>query len=292
MNNLDKFYNSSKYYQSHDGLKLHFRDIGDDKGKFTIICLPGLTRNSRDFEELATRLAEGHRVISVDLRGRGLSEYDENWRNYHPLTYAQDIWTLLDKLSIEKVIIIGTSLGGLIAMVMAYQDKDRLAGVLMNDIGPEIDTNGLERIKKYAGILPPVKNWQQASEQTKHIYGPWLMGLDDSQWLILAKRAYKENHEKKPILDMDLNISTAIQKLGAQKGDPWELFAALQNINTLVLRGELSDILSAKILAKMHDKKADLVSIIIPDRGHVPLLNEAISTQAIDKFLQEINHEN
>ena len=119
MLNLDNFYHSSHFYTSEDGLQLHYRDIGVDNGKFVILCIPGLTRNSRDFDEFATRLAPNNRVICVDLRGRALSEYDKNWQNYHPLTYAKDVWRLLDSLSIEKVVIMGTSLGGLIAMVMS-----------------------------------------------------------------------------------------------------------------------------------------------------------------------------
>ena len=288
MYKLDNFYSSSKYYTSDDGLKLHYRDIGDDNGKFVIVCIPGLTRNSRDFDEFATRFAHNNRVICVDLRGRALSDYDKNWKNYHPTTYAKDVWTLLDKLSIEKVVIMGTSLGGLIAMLMSSQNNNRIAGVIINDIGPDINPKGLERIKKYAGLLPPVKSWQEAADQTKEVYGPWLKGIDDSQWIKLAKRAYKENNNKNPVLDMDVNISTAIKQVGPQKGDPWQLFDSLKNTETLVLRGELSDILTENILTKMHNKNPNLISTIIPDRGHVPLLNEKISLSAIDEFLMRI----
>jgi pimeloyl-ACP methyl ester carboxylesterase len=288
MRNLTAFYQSSKFYQSHDGLKLHYRDMGNDKRHLVILCLPGLTRNGRDFEELAYRLGKNNRVICPDFRGRGLSEYDKNWQNYHPLTYAQDVWTLLDSLSIDKVAIIGTSLGGLVAMVMAFQNASQIAGVVLNDIGPEINEAGLKRIKKYAGLLPAVETWEQAGEQTKQIYGPWLLGLSDDKWLVLAKRAYKENEQKKPVLDMDVNISTAIKKVGAHKGDPWQLFDALKNIETLVLKGAISDILSNEILIKMHKRNPNLISEIIPDRGHVPLLDEETSTSAIDRFLQRI----
>ena len=124
MSNLEEFYNSSNFYSSDDGLKLHYRDIGNENGKYAIVCIPGLTRNSRDFDEFASRHAKHNRVICVDLRGRALSEYDKNWKKYHPLTYAKDVWTLLDKLSIQKVVIMGTSLGGLIAMVMSFQNNE------------------------------------------------------------------------------------------------------------------------------------------------------------------------
>jgi len=288
MVNLEEFYNSSNFYTSDDGLELHYRDIGVDNGEYVILCIPGLTRNSRDFDEFATRYALNNRVICVDLRGRGLSEYDENWKNYHPLTYAKDVWTLLDDLSIEKVVIMGTSLGGLIAMVMSIQNNERLAGVILNDIGPEIDTKGLERIKKYAGLLPPVMTWEEAGQQTKQIYGQWLKGMDDSQWIKLAKRAYKQNAKNHPVLDMDVNISRAIKELGPQKGDPWQLFESLKKTETLVLRGEMSDILSDSILTKMHDRNPNLQSAIIPERGHVPLLDEDASLSAIDEFFKRI----
>lgn len=288
MNNLEDFYNSSNYYASDDGLQLHYRDIGVDNGEFVILCIPGLTRNSRDFDEFASRFAQKNRVICVDLRGRALSDYDANWKNYHPLTYAKDVWTLLDKLSIEKVVIMGTSLGGLISMVMSFQNNKRIVGVILNDIGPEIEHKGLERIKKYAGLLPPVKTWEEAGKQSKEVYGPWLKGIDDSQWIKLAKRAYKENERKHPVLDMDVNISTAIKELGPQKGDPWQLFDSLKKTETLVLRGELSDILSDEILAKMHNRNPNLKSAIIPDRGHVPLLDEETSVAAVDEFLKRI----
>ena len=288
MNDLKEFYKASHYYISDDGLKLHYRDMGIDNGDFVILCIPGLTRNSRDFEEFATMYATQNRVICVDLRGRGLSEYDKNWKNYHPLTYAQDMWTLLNKLAIEKVVIMGTSLGGLIAMVMSYQNNARLAGVIMNDIGPAIDPKGLERIKKYAGLLPPVTTWEEAGAQTKNVYGLALKGIDDDLWITLAKRAYKENIQNHPVLDMDINISKAIQEVGPQKGDPWQLFDSLINTETLVLRGQLSDILSDEILNKMHARLPNLKSAIIPDRGHVPLLNEPACITAINEFFQRI----
>ena len=288
MISLKSFYDSSKFYTSDDGLQLHYRDIGQENNESVILCIPGLTRNSRDFDECASRLSKNNRVLCPDLRGRALSDYDSHWKNYHPLTYAKDMWTLLDKLSIEKITILGTSLGGLISMVMSFQNNHRIKGVILNDIGPEIDSKGLERIKKYAGLLPAVKTWQEAALQTKQVYGPWLIGLKEDQWIKLAKRAYKENDRNNPVLDMDINISKAIKEMGPQKGDPWQLFDSLKDTETLVLRGAISDILTDKILTKMHNRNPNLKSAIIPDRGHVPLLNEETSLSAIDCFLKRI----
>lgn len=279
------FYQSSDYYLSNDGLKLHYRDIGNEPEKETVVCIPGLTRNSRDFEYLASEISGTYRVICPDLRGRAYSEYDRNWQNYHPLTYSDDIWRLLDHLKIDKAHIIGTSLGGLIAMVMASQNAGRIYSIIMNDIGPEIDKTGLIRIKEYAGHLDPVNNWEEACQQTKAIYGPWLKGLDDSMWFVLTKRAYRVI-DNQLSLDMDNNIGKAIREVGEQKGDPWQFFDALKDINTLVLRGEISDILSDDILQKMHMRNPSLKSAIIPDRGHVPLLDEIASLKAIKNFLK------
>lgn len=277
---------TSSFYESDDGLQLHYRDYSADSDAIPIICIPGLTRNSRDFEELAPHLAHRHRILTLDLRGRGLSAYDPEWRNYHPVTYANDVWRLLDTLDIDKVIIIGTSLGGLIAMLMASQSSQRLAGVVMNDIGPEIAPDGLARILQYTGRVPMVESWQQAADQTREIYGQWLPGLTDAEWMVMAKRAYRQNAEGVPMLDMDPHVGTAIREVGPQIGDPWDLFDGLAAIPTLLLRGANSDILSTEIVEKMTARKSDLEVVLIPDRGHVPLLNEAVSVAAIDKFLR------
>ena len=138
--------------------------------------------------------------------GRGFSEHDPEWKNYHPLTYVNDIWTLLDHLGIEKIAVIGTSLGGLCSMVMSATQNDRLAGAVMNDIGPEINPAGVERVQEYTGRIPPVSSWDEAVKQTKMIYGDWLPGLSDADWQKMAWRAYREDENGVPRLDIDNNI--------------------------------------------------------------------------------------
>jgi pimeloyl-ACP methyl ester carboxylesterase len=142
---------SEKFYRSRDGLQLYYRDYAGDAGKVPVLCLHGLTRNSRDFAALAAHIAPTRRVIVPDHRGRGRSQYDPHWLNYHPGTYVDDMWTLLQELSIERVIVVGTSLGGLMATLMAAMRPQMLAGVVLNDIGPEIDPTGAARIQSYAG---------------------------------------------------------------------------------------------------------------------------------------------
>ena len=277
-----------KYYTSDDGLSLYYRDFSPNMAGTPVICLPGLTRNSRDFEDLALYLSDRRRVLTPDLRGRGFSQHDPEWRNYHPGTYVRDVWRLLDQLSIDRVVVIGTSLGGLIAMALAGQNSSRLAGVIMNDIGPEIAPEGLARVQKYAGRLPSIGSWDEAIAQSREIYGEWLPGLSAADWEKLARRAYRSGDDGVPLLDMDPEIGRAVREVRPSDGDPWELFRALAETPTMVLRGALSDILSPGILAHMLEIKPDLEVVEVPNRGHVPLLDEPECLAAIDKFLAGI----
>lgn len=276
------------YYRSADGLRLFYREFGADNDGTPVICLPGLTRNSRDFIDLAEHLAGERRVLAPDFRGRGFSEYDPHWENYHPLTYVQDVWTLLDELGIDKVIVVGTSLGGLCSMVMAAQAADRLAAVVMNDIGPEINPAGIARVQAYTGKTPPVASWDEAAAQAKEIYGEWLPGLDDVAWKKMAWRGFREDENGVPRLDIDPNIGEAVRKVGPQKGDPWALFDAMQNIPVVLVWGAMSDILTADIIDKMQARKPDLEVAEVPNRGHAPLLDEPECLAAIDGLLRRV----
>jgi pimeloyl-ACP methyl ester carboxylesterase len=279
---------NAQFFRSADGLNLYYRDFGSDKPGTPVICLPGLTRNSRDFEDVAISLSGWRRVLTVDFRGRGYSDHDPDWRNYHPGTYVNDVMTLLDSLSIAKVIVIGTSLGGLCAMAMAARSGDRLAGVILNDIGPVINPAGLARVQEYTGKLAPVASWDEAVAQTRTIYGEWLPGLSDSDWSKMAWRAYRENNAGVPELDIDPDIGTAVRKVGPQIGDPWRLFDALESIPTVLLWGRMSDILTEDIVDKMRARKTDLEVVAVANRGHVPLLDEPECVAAIDRFLNGV----
>ena len=277
----------ARTFESDDGLTLYYRDFGADQPGTPVICLPGLTRNSRDFEDFATRLEDRRRVLTPDLRGRGFSDYDPNWQNYHPLTYVNDTWRLLDTLGIERVIVMGTSLGGLCAMAMSMLDNKRIAGVIMNDVGPEIAAAGLERVQEYTGRLPPVGSWDEAIAQTKEIYGAWLPGLSDEMWETMARRAYRED-DGVPRLDFDPNIGRAVREVGPQKGDPWALFASLRDTPVTLLWGVDSDILTRDIWERMLEIKPDLEVVPVADRGHVPLLDEPECIAAIDRMLEAV----
>lgn len=279
---------NAHYYKSTDGLNLFFRDFGSQNDGTPVICLPGLTRNSRDFEDLANYLSNRRRVLTVDFRGRGFSDHDPVWQNYHPRTYVADVWTLLDSLSIPKIIVVGTSLGGLCAMVMSAQQSERVTGVVMNDVGPEINPAGLQRIQEYTGRMKPVATWEEAALQAREIYGHGLQDLTNADWDKMVRRGYRENAEGVPQPDMDANIGRAVREIGAQKGDPWALFDTLRDTPVTLLWGVLSDILTNDIIDEMKARKPDLKVVPIPNRGHVPLLDEPECLAAIDDLLQQV----
>jgi pimeloyl-ACP methyl ester carboxylesterase len=277
-------------WTSHDGLSLYSRVYDEAPPQaLAVLCLPGLTRNSRDFERLASHLAPHFRVICPDLRGRGFSARDPNWRNYHPSTYMGDLYALLRGLDITRVAIIGTSLGGLLAMMLPSVVRGAIVGVVLNDIGPEIDPAGAARIAGYAGRLPPVSTWAEAVAQLREVYGSALPGLPDSMWIELTRRSYREDADGVPVLDVDSMVGEALRKSSSRTPDLWPLFAALGSIPMLAIRGAHSDILSEATFARMQREKPDLVRLEVANRGHMPLLDETECLAGIDTFLERLN---
>lgn len=279
-------------WTSADGLSLYSRiyDSGSPQGP-AVLCLPGLTRNSRDFEALAPHLAGRYRVICPDLRGRGLSSRDPDWRNYHPGIYLQDVLRLIDGLGLSRLGVIGTSLGGLLAMLLAAGSPTRIAGIAVNDIGPEADPRGIERIRGYAGKLTPVRSWAEAVEQFRGVNGLAWPGLTEDQWQVVTRRSYREDATGVPVLDSDPLIGEAIRAAAPVPGGLWPAFALLKSLPMLVIRGELSDLLSADIVARMQREKPDLQSLTVADRGHAPLLDEPGVVPAIEGFLARLRFE-
>lgn len=274
-----------RYFQSTDGLRLHYRDYPASTGLTPVLCLPGLTRNCRDFETIAPRIQRTRRVLGADLRGRGLSQHDPNWQNYHPGTYVADVATLLASAGLERVIVLGTSLGGLMAMIMAATTPQLLAGVILNDVGPEIAPEGLARISSYVGKATPVRSWAEAAAQARATYGLAWPTATDEDWLAFARRGYREV-DGVPRLDMDPMIGEAVRAApGGAAPDLWPLFAALLPISVLALRGAVSDVLSQATFDRMAREKPDLVRVTVPGRGHPPMLDEPESLAAIDGFL-------
>jgi len=256
--------------------------------KAPVLCLHGLMRNSRDFVELAEHIAPTRRVIVPDQRGRGRSQYDAQWMNYHPGTYVEDMWTLLGELSIPRVVVIGTSLGGLMAMVMAATRPQQLAAVVLNDIGPEIDPVGVARIQSYAGRLPPVRNWDDAAAQMKMTFGLAFPEYDEQQWRVFARKSFDEDEGGVPRLAADPKIGDAVRAIPAPPGITqamWLAFGQLRNLPALALRGATSDLLSAATFERMQHEVPGLVAVTVPNRGHAPQLDEPDSLRSIDAFL-------
>lgn len=273
-----------------DGLPLYVRDYAGDGGKTPVLCLAGLTRNARDFDDIAAHMAAGRRVIAADMRGRGRSGYDANWQNYSIPVEAGDVLAILAALQLPKVVVLGTSRGGMLASVLAAMKPDVLDGVILNDVGPEIDPRGLARIASYVGVVAaPPETWDDAMARVKAINGD-LFDMPDSEWMRMTRAAYREEGGK-PVLDYDLKIgdATRAQIAQPQAVDPWALFAAFAKIPLLVVRGANSDLLSAETVGKMKAMKPDMASVDVPGRGHAPLLNEPDSVAAIDGFLAELS---
>lgn len=272
------------YYPSSDGLKLYARDYAHADPRATLLCMHGLSRNSADFSALCAELNDHYRIISVDQRGRGRSEYDSDPANYNPQVYVRDMITLLDHLGIEKVIAIGTSMGGVISMAMAATAAKRLAGVVLNDIGPEIDPTGIERIRGYVGLLPPVSNWADAAAQVRSTNAIAFSDYDDADWAAFARNVYIENDAGIPVLAHDPAIATSLQKNNVPV-DMWGAFDAMASLPVLVIRGATSDILHPDCVAAMRRRRPDLATVEVPGRGHAPMLDEPEALTAIRQFL-------
>ncbi|MDE2051464.1 MAG: alpha/beta hydrolase [Gammaproteobacteria bacterium] len=281
-------------FTSAEGLELYCRIYERQAPRgitpLTVLCLPGLTRNSRDFEALAPHLAARYRVVCADLRGRGFSARDPQWQNYHPGTYIADLQRLLQALDLKRVAIVGTSLGGLLGMMLGAATPERVAGLVLNDIGPEVDPRGIERIKSYTGMLPPVRTWDDAVAQLRAVYGDAWRGLSDETWSVLVRRSYREDAAGVPALDCDPRIGDALRAAPAVPGGLWPLFARLHSLPMLVVHGALSDILSVSTLERMQREKPDLERVTVGNRGHVPLLDEPEALAAIDRFLARLLH--
>jgi len=280
-----------KQFRSGDGLSLYYRDYAGPGGRAPVLCLHGLSRNCRDFESLALRLAPRRRVITPDLRGRGASQYDPTWMNYHPGVYVDDMWTLLRELSLERVVIVGTSLGGLMAMLMGATRPHSVAALVLNDVGPEIDPAGAARIQSYVGKLPPVRTWDDAAAQMKATFGMALPDYTDQRWQQFARLSFVEGEDGVPRLAADPRIGDAVRAMPAPPGATaamWTAFRALGRIPMLAIRGAHSDILSVDTFDRMQREVPALTRLTVPNRGHSPQLDEPESLAALDRFLDSL----
>ncbi len=274
------------YWWSSDGLRLHARDYPGADDTPPVLCLPGLTRNARDFADVARSIAPARRVIAVEFRGRGESGYAKDPMSYVPLTYAQDVVALLDDQKIDRFVTIGTSLGGIVTMLLAGLVPGRLAGALLNDVGPEIEPAGLARIRGYVGKPSTWPTWMHAARGVQEGNAAAYPGWGIEQWLAMAKRLYRVNSAGRIVLDYDMKIAEPFRLPGNEAGpDMWRALAALAGVPVLVVRGALSDILSARTAERMVATLPDATLVTVPEIGHAPMLDEPAVQPALRHWL-------
>lgn len=277
-----------KYWNSADGLRLHYRDYPGPHDRPPLLCIPGLTRNAADFEPFADHVAGNWRVIAVDLRGRGLSENDPKPERYGLAVYAADLMKLLDQLGIADAVFVGTSLGGLVTMVMAAGDGERIAGALINDIGPDVDDEGLDRIGSYVGKDSRFASWDEVVAALKARNGAKFPNWEDSTWHRFARRIARESGGSIGFA-YDMAIADNFHKSrGLPLYDAWPLWRALAGRPVTILHGEVSDLLSAATTTRMAEEVPGAEVVVIPATGHAPSLEEPESLAALDRLLERV----
>lgn len=275
---------------AQDGLRLHVRDWGAPSAS-AVLCLGGLTRNSKDFDGLARHLAARRRVVCPDYRGRGLSERDPNWSNYIAPNYVGDIVHILAALDIHHIVVVGTSLGGLLAMGLAVVLPSALAGVVLNDIGPELDARALAPIIEYVRTDHPHPDVDSAIAEMRRML-PGLAFRDPDAFRKIVENTYRRTDDGLLHCDWDPAIVRPILAGTSPPYDLWRLFRALANVPTLVIRGELSALLTRDCLERMAAAHPGLVRLEVAGTGHAPTLDEPECRITIDSFLDEVmpNH--
>ena len=286
----------NRRWTSSDGLDLHLRDYAPppsaDRARLPLVCLHGLTRNARDFEEVAPALAAtGRRVIVPDVRGRGASAWDPHPMNYAPPVYARDVVEMCAALGVERASFVGTSMGGLITLVLAAAAPALVADAALNDIGPVLDSAGLQRIGAYTGAGTDAADWSGAADYVRTANAGAFPHHGPADWDRFARRVFREDGTGRPVLDYDPAIATpmrAAAAAGAPPPDLWSLFDALaQGRRLLLVRGALSDLLSRGTADAMAARAPSLMVAEVPDVGHAPALTEPAAHAALMRWLAE-----
>ncbi|MBR2174114.1 alpha/beta hydrolase [Sphingopyxis sp.] len=284
---------SDHYWWSSDGVRLHARVYAGPEGSESappILCMPGLARNVRDFEDLAPHVAQYRKVIVIEFRGRGESAFAKDPMTYVPLTYVQDVVAMLDELAIGRFAAIGTSLGGLVAMLLAAALPGRIVGAVLNDVGPELQTAGLERIRDYIGAGGSQPTWMHAARAFAELNGAVYPGYEIHDWLRLTKRTHRLTAEGRIVTDYDKQIAAPLRVPGGGDAamDLWPVYRALGDVPLLILRGELSDILARSAGEKMVAELPRARLVEVPGVGHAPTMDEAEARAAIDAWAAEL----
>jgi pimeloyl-ACP methyl ester carboxylesterase len=280
------------FYTSNDGLALYYCNassaghsrsaLGSVTPRKTILCLPGVSRNHRDFLPMIEKLSPQLNWLLVDLRGRGYSAHDPNPDNYNPTTYVGDICRLMDHLELDTVDIIGTSLGGILTMMLNTQCPQRVGRVVINDVGALVERAAIESIGTYLQQAHRHDSWDSVVTAIKPVYSELFSGLSDADWHALARRLYRQRGDSlTPDYDPALFRSTNAADLNL-----WPFFDSLKGKPALVIRGANSRLLTPSILAQMVESHGHLRTATIPDRGHAPFLDEPLAVAAIKDFLE------
>ncbi|MXU64455.1 alpha/beta fold hydrolase [Oceanomicrobium pacificus] len=267
-----------------DGIGLHWEEAGEG---VPVLCLPGLTRSLEDFDEFTAAVNDRARVIRLTLRGRMGSDHAPDWRSYNIGQETQDVLAFLDHLGLDRVVVVGTSRGGLVAMTLAMVARDKLAGVLLNDVGPEIDRTGLHRIVDYVGHNPPYADHEEAARGMAATFGPAFPDFTHDRWLHFVRRWWRQGPEGLEITYDPKMRDALVEQMQDLPDDIWPVFDALAGIPLAILRGEHSDILSAETFARMQARRPDAIAVTVPDRGHVPVLDEPEALAAFDQLLEQ-----
>ena len=274
-------------------MRLHAEDHAAevDYGKIPLLCLPGLTRDSRDFAPALPHLRQQRRVILMDLRGRGRSSHADDPASYRPDVEANDVLALLSHIKIPKVAIIGTSRGGIVGMLLAATARTHVAGLLLNDVGPVLEKHGLLRIKGYLGKQPAFASFEAAANALKQDQ-QGMLGLSDTEWLAFARRIFRDDNGI-PRLSYDPKLAVTFpseEQIEAATGQElWPFFDTLDAMPLAVLRGENSDLLSAATVEEMKFRMPQLLAMTVRGRAHVPFLDEPQSISLIAAFLDEVD---
>ena len=275
------------FFQTTDGLRLYARDYpGPDANAPVLLCLHGLTRNSKDFASLAEALASDFRVVVPEQRGRGRSDYAEDVSRYSLLKYVEDTQGLIVELGLQRLSVVGTSMGGLMTFALNALSPGLIARAVINDIGPEIAQAGLDRIKSYVGVAGPFEDWEEATAYLSSITAEIFPDWTDAQWADFARQCYIER-EGQIVIDYDSRIATplATQSTDTEAETLWSLFEAMASVPFLLVRGELTDLLSPECVARMQKVHPSIEVLSVPNVGHAPMLNEPGVTEAIRRFL-------
>jgi pimeloyl-ACP methyl ester carboxylesterase len=278
-----------KTFNTSDNLSLYYRDYEHSEAKATILCLAGLTRNTRDYEDLAPLLQEwGFRVLCLDFRGRGNSDYDPKPENYHSTKYSEDTLELLTHEKLERVVIIGTSLGGVVGMTLGVLKPDVVSALVLNDIGPDVEPEGLSLIGKYVGKTDPLPNWNVAAGAAHLVGSSAYPTFADQDWFDMARRLFRELDDGTVRPDYDGAVGDLFHTVlpDTPAPDLWAGLTALKDTPTLLFRGALTNILSELTVERMKTTHPTLEYREVADRGHVPLLTEPECLESLENFLK------